>query len=143
MTRRRLIRGNARRGRPRQLAFLMGTSIALADGASATLTGTADRRALLGALFIEANVRDGMPAASRRLYGIHVTGITINGRNARIATGSIPANLAFGEFAQRAGADGGWSLGVVEQGGDARVALTNDSGAAGDVYAGFRARTVD
>ena len=116
----------------------MSRGVAIADAAAATLTGTCDRRSVLSALYVSGNTALGVTAD-----GIHVTGITVNGRNAVVGAGSIPAQLAFGAFAQVAEGDDQWSLGVCDQGGAALIAITNDSGAAADLYAGFRALTTD
>lgn len=135
---RRRIAPLSREGRPRQFPLLCTRSEGLADATAATLTGTADRRAVLQALFI-----DGNSALGVRLFGFSLTGLTINGRNAVIGTGFLPISVAFGDFAQSAEGDGQWYLGVIEQGGTANIELLNNSGAAADVYAGFRAETTD
>jgi len=122
----------------RQLPFLMSRGVGIADGTGTTLTGTCDRRSVLSALYVSGNTALGVSAD-----GIHVTGITVNGRNAVVGAGSVPAQLAFGAFAQVAEGDDQWSLGVCDQGGAALIAVTNDSGAAADLYAGFRALTTD
>jgi len=122
----------------RQLPFLMSRGVGIADGTGTTLTGTCDRRSVLSALYVSGNTALGVAAD-----GIHVTGITVNGRNAVVGAGSVPAALAFGAFAQVAEGDDQWSLGVCDQGGAALIAVTNDSGAAADLYAGFRALTTD
>lgn len=134
----RRIVGLSVKGRPRQFPLLFTRSVGVADAAAATLVGTADRRSLLRSLFIEGN-----SAAGVRVFGVSVTQITINGRNCQVGTGFLPASLAFGEFAQVAGDDDAWSLGILDQGGNANVTVQNDSGAAADLYVGGRAETTD
>jgi hypothetical protein len=122
----------------RQLPFLMSVGSGIADGAATTLSGTCDRRSVLSALYVEGNSALGV-----RVSGVHVTGLTVNGRNAVVGAGSIPSRMAFGDFAQAADGDDQWQLGVIDQGGTASLDLTNDSGAVADLYSGFRALTTD
>lgn len=137
MLEKRMVAPLSAMGRPRQFPFMMSRSEALADSAAATLTGTADRRAVLCALFVFAN-----DATATLVGGVAVTGISVNGRNCVIGAGFVPAEI-FGAFAQSAAQNAQWQLGVIEQGGAANVTVLNESGAAADVYAGFRAETTD
>lgn len=130
----RVVVPNSAEGRPRGFPLLMGNLQGLADAATSTITGQADRRALLRFLFIEAN-----SAAGALLRGVTLTACTINGRNAVIGSGGIPAHTAFGEFQPPPT----WSFGVIEQGGSAIISVLNNAGAAVDVYAGFLAESVD
>ena len=134
----RNIVANSVDGRARQFPLLMSRSVALADGAAAVLTGTANRRALLTSLFIMANSAAGAP-----LLGVLLTAMLINGRNAVIGTGFAPVGLMFGDFAQSTADSGSWRLGVIDQGGTADLSIQNEAGAAIDLYAGFRAETTD
>ena len=134
----RQIVGMSAEGRPRQFPFLLSRSVALADAGSATLTGTADRRSLLTSLFLEAN-----DAAGVAVLGLSLIGCRVNGRNAIVGNGFIPAGIAFGAFAQNAPPYGVWNFGVIDSGNVAEVQIQNDSGAAADVYGGFRAECTD
>lgn len=131
----RKVLGNSIKGRARAFPFLMTPSLAVADDTIGTLSGTADRRALLKALFVQANSVLGV-----QLHGVAVSDVNINGRNAVIGSGSIPAFMAFGEFGQNGNL---WSFGVIEQGGIASVSVVNRAGATVDVTAGFRGLTTD
>jgi hypothetical protein len=106
----------------------------LADAAAGTITGTADRRSMLRFLFVEAN-----SAAGALLRGVTVTSCVVSGRNAVVGSGGIPAHTAFGEYQPPPQ----WNFGVIESGNTAVIGLTNNAGAAVDVYAGFLAESVD
>jgi len=125
-------------GRPRQFPLLGTRGLAVADAADAELSATANRRALIQAMYVELN-----DAAGAAVLGGSLTALLINGRNAVIGSGFIPVSRAFGDFAQAAGDDQFWSLGVIEQGGSAVVTIQNDSGAAADIYVGYRCETTD
>lgn len=125
---------NSSSGRPRGFPFLMSRLDGVADAATGTMTGTADRRAMLRFLIIEAN-----SAAGARLLGVTVTAITVNGRNAVVGSGHCPAFSAFGEFTPPTE----WDFGVVDQGGTATVGVTNNAGAAVDVSCVFTGETTD
>lgn len=126
------------RGRPRNFPFGLTEGQAIADNATATLTGTADRPCLVTSFFAELN-----DAAGAIVAGGLLTTITVNGRNARIGTGSLPVRSALGDFAQVSSANGQWDLGVMANGGALSIGLLNRSGAAADVYGGFRALATD
>lgn len=130
----RMVVPNSVEGRPRGFPLLMANIQGLADAAASTITGTADRRALLRYLYVEA-----CSVAGALLRGVTVTSITINGRNAVIGSGGIPAHTAFGEFQPPTA----WSFGVIEQGGAAIIGFLNNAGAAVDIYSGFLAESVD
>jgi hypothetical protein len=125
-------------GIARDFPLLMSAAIALADNGAATLTGTANRDCVLRELFVEFN-----DAGGARAFGGLVTSILVGGRNATVGAGFVPAALLFGEFGQTSPKSGRWNFGQLTSGNTAGVGVTNASGAAADVYAGFRAEVVD
>lgn len=126
------------KGIARDFPFLMSASVALADNGQATLTGTANRDCVLRELYVEFN-----DAAGARVFGGLVTSVLVGGRNATVGAGFVPAGLLFGEFGQTSPKAGRWNFGQLTAGNTAIVGVTNASGAAADVYAGFRAECVD
>ncbi len=125
---------NSAEGRPRGFPFLMANLQGLADAASSTISGTADRRSLLRYLFVEA-----CSVAGALLRGVTVTAATVSGRNSVVGTGGIPAHTAFGEYQPPPS----WNFGVIESGNTGVIGILNNAGAAVDVYSGFLAESVD
>lgn len=130
----RFIVPNSAQGRGRQFPFGF-TPATVADTAAGTLTGTPDRRSVLRALHVQANSVLGV-----LLYGLSVTTITVQGRNARVGSGSIP------DFALRT-----WALtpmhalniGVCESNATVSVGVLNECGATVDCYGSCLAETTD
>jgi hypothetical protein len=131
----RSILPNPSDGRARGFPLLMNNLQTLTDTSAGSLTGNADRRASLRFLYLEA-----CSVAGASLRGVTVTAITINGRNAVVGAGGIPAFAAFGSGGRP---PPNWGFGVVEQGGAAIVSVLNNAGASVDVYAGFLAESID